>query len=133
MSALDALGGFAGAFALKQLMPRLAARTAGRTGTKRFDTSGSLPVWSVAFSALAAIGTPIVLAYSRAVERRTDRYAVELTGDGAAYASALTRLMRQNLDEPYPPRWATLLLRSHPPTGERISAALGAVSPGHSA
>jgi Zn-dependent protease with chaperone function len=36
----------------------------------------------------------------------------------------MQRLMRQNLDEPYPPRWATILFRSHPPTGERIEAAL---------
>lgn len=131
MSALDAAGGFAGAYALKLAMPWFARKTSKWTGTTRFDSSGSVPVWGLAVGALAAIGTPIMLAYSRAVERRTDRYAVTLTGDGGAYASALTRLMRQNLDEPYPPRWATVLFRSHPPTGERISAALVADSPGH--
>jgi len=61
---------------------------------------------------------------SRAIERRTDAYAVQLTGDGAAYARGMERLLRQNLDDPYPPKWSTLLFRSHPPTGERIEAAL---------
>jgi STE24 endopeptidase len=132
MSALNAAGTFAGAFALKWLAPRLAKATSRWTGTDRIDTSGSVPVWGLATGALAAAGTPLLLAYSRAVERRTDRYAIGLTENGQAYAGAMNRLMRQNLDEPYPPRWWTILFRSHPPTGERIEAALGRVGTGSS-
>lgn len=124
MSALNAIGTFGGAFALKRLMPWVARVTSRWTGSDRIDSSGSAPVWGLALGALAAAGTPLLLAYSRAVERRTDRYAIGLTGDGKSYAGAMNRLMRQNLDEPYPPRWATVLFRSHPPTGERIEAAL---------
>jgi STE24 endopeptidase len=130
MSALNAAGTFAGAFALKWLTPKLAKATSRWTGTSRIDSSGSVPVWGLATGALAAVGTPVLLAYSRAVERRTDRYAIRLTGDGASYAEAMQRLMRQNLDEPYPPRWATILFRSHPPTGERIEAALQGIGQG---
>ncbi|CAN5413163.1 hypothetical protein BH09CHL1_BH09CHL1_03730 [soil metagenome] len=126
MSGLNAAGMFGGAFALKWLMPKLAKATSRWTGTERIDSSGSVPVWGLALGALASAGTPLLLAYSRAVERRTDRYAITLTGDGRSYAEAMNRLMRQNLDEPYPPRWATVLFRSHPPTGERIEAALNA-------
>lgn len=126
MSGLSAVGTFAGAFALKWLVPKVANVTSRWTGSNRIDASGSVPVWGLALGAIASVGTPLMLAYSRAVERRTDRYAIALTGDGPSYAGAMDRLMRQNLDEPYPPRWATLLLRSHPPTGERIEAALNA-------
>jgi STE24 endopeptidase len=124
MSGLNAVGTFGGAFALKWLMPKVAKATSRWTGSDRFDSSGSVPVWGLALGAFASAGTPLMLAYSRAVERRTDRYAIALTGDGRSYAGAMNRLMRQNLDEPYPPRWATVLFRSHPPTGERIEAAL---------
>lgn len=127
MSALNAIGTFGGAIALKWLAPKLAGVTSRWTGTDRIDTSGSVPVWGLATGMLAAVGTPLLLAYSRAVERRTDRYAIDLTQNGESYAEAINRLMRQNLDEPYPPRWATILFRSHPPTGERIEAALKAI------
>jgi STE24 endopeptidase len=124
MSAANAVAGFAGAFALKWLMPKAAGTTAKWTGTRSFDTSGSLPVWGVVSSLMGAIASPMFMAMSRAIERRTDGYAVRLTGDGPAYARGMERLMRQNLDDPYPPKWSTVLFRSHPPTGERIEAAL---------
>jgi STE24 endopeptidase len=124
MSTVNAVAGFAGAIALKRLMPFAAAKTARWTGTSMFGTSGSLPLWGAVSSLFGAVAGPLFMAMSRAIERRTDAFAVRLTGDGAAYARGMERLMRQNLDDPYPSKWSTVLFRSHPPTGERIEAAL---------
>jgi STE24 endopeptidase len=73
---------------------------------------------------LASLISPLQLWHSRNVETRTDAYAVDLTQNAAAFASGMERLMRQNLDDPYPSRLVTWLFRSHPPTGKRIEAAL---------
>jgi STE24 endopeptidase len=124
ISVANAVAGFAGAIVLKKLMPAVAEKSAGWTGTTSFDTSGSLPLWGLVSGLLGSVASPLFMAMSRAIERRTDAYAVQLTGDGDAYARGMERLMRQNLDDPYPPAWATLLFRSHPPTGERIESAL---------
>jgi STE24 endopeptidase len=126
MSAANAVAGFAGAVVLKELLPIAAAKTARWTGTSSFNTSGSLPLWGVVSGLFGAVASPLFMAMSRAIERRTDAFAVQLTEDGAAYARGMERLMRQNLDDPYPPAWSTKLFRSHPPTGERIEAALRA-------
>ena len=126
MTVVGIAGTYAGAFALRAIMPRLAAATASATGSERFDTSAALPLWGLAMSGLGAAGGPIFAAWSRSIERRTDAFAISLTEDPEAYARAMERLMRQNLADPYPPRWSTLLFASHPPAGERIERALAA-------
>ncbi len=45
------------------------------------------------------------------------------TGNGPAYASALTRLANQNLAEADPEAWVEWLLYSHPALGRRIAMA----------
>jgi STE24 endopeptidase len=59
---------------------------------------------------------------SRAIESRADRFAVAATGDAAAGVRAFRRLGEQNLAEFEPPRWAELLLASHPSLASRIRA-----------
>jgi STE24 endopeptidase len=66
---------------------------------------------------------PIQAAFSRAIERRTDRFAVELTQNGEAYAHAMERLAVESLADPDPPRPVVIMLYSHPPIVERIRAA----------
>jgi STE24 endopeptidase len=65
---------------------------------------------------------PAMNAASRALERRADRFAVAATSDPAAGARAFRRLAEQNLAELDPPRWAELLLASHPSLASRIRA-----------
>lgn len=95
-------------------------------GAESLGHPRALPVIAVAFAISGTLLTPLQLAYSRSIERRTDRFAVELSGNGAAYASALEKLAKANMANPNPPRWVTLLLYSHPPLGERIDAARSA-------
>jgi STE24 endopeptidase len=66
---------------------------------------------------------PIGNAYSRQRETRADEYALRMTGKGAAYASALTRLANQNLAEADPEPWEEMLLYSHPALNKRIAMA----------
>jgi len=61
-------------------------------------------------------------AISRAIERRADRFALAATGDGPSGVRAFQRLRDQNLAEEEPPRWAELLLSSHPSIRSRIAA-----------
>lgn len=61
---------------------------------------------------------------SRQVEASADRFALELTDDPRAFVDLQLRLVRANLSDPDPPDLATVLLSTHPPTVERIGAAL---------
>lgn len=66
---------------------------------------------------------PIQAAFSRFLERRADRYALELTRNGGAYAAAMERLAALSLADPDPPRPVVFMLFSHPPIAERIRSA----------
>ena len=69
---------------------------------------------------------PLQSAVSRAFERRADQIALSLTGDPEAAVSSFRRLALANLADLAPPQVAVALLYSHPPTAERIRAALRA-------
>jgi Zn-dependent protease with chaperone function len=65
---------------------------------------------------------PIANAFSRMIERRADRFAVEATNDAASGARAFRRLRDQNLAEDEGPKWSEVLFSSHPSLGSRIAA-----------
>jgi Zn-dependent protease with chaperone function len=71
-------------------------------------------------SLVATVGSPLLSAASRAIERRADRFAVAATDDPASGARAFRRLRDQNLAEDEAPRWAELLFSSHPSLKSRI-------------
>jgi STE24 endopeptidase len=61
---------------------------------------------------------------SRAIERRADAFALELTGEPDAAIGLERRLTLQNVGDPAPPRWLQALMGTHPDTMERIGQAL---------
>jgi STE24 endopeptidase len=61
---------------------------------------------------------------SRAVERRADAFALRLAGSPDAFVSFERTIALQNVADLDPPRWVSLLLSTHPPTAERIGAAV---------
>lgn len=65
---------------------------------------------------------PLLNAFSRAIERRADRFALAATGDADAGIRAFRRLRDQNLAEDEGPKWAELLFSSHPSLKSRIAA-----------
>ncbi len=64
--------------------------------------------------------TPLSAYLSRRHEREADRYAVDLTGNAEAMASALVKLSRENLSNLHPHPLYAKFYYSHPPVVERI-------------
>ena len=121
-----ASAGFGMAWLLSRIAPRVVRRTRERTGVSEIADEASLPVLALLMTAMGFVLMPVQAAFSRALERRADRFAVELTGNGGAYAKAMERLAAQALADPDPPRPVVVMLYSHPPIAERIRAARNA-------
>ncbi len=83
----------------------------------------TLPLLGLALGIYSLITMPLSNAYSRWREQRADQYALESTGLGQAYASALTRLANQNLADADPEPWVEWLFYSHPALSKRIHMA----------
>ena len=97
-------------------------------GVKVFGFAGvadiaALPLLGLVMGAFGLVIMPLGNAFSRWRERRADAYVLQATGNGAAYASALTRLANQNLAEADPEPWVEFLLYSHPALSKRIAMA----------
>jgi STE24 endopeptidase len=67
--------------------------------------------------------SPLLNWWSRRLESRADRFALQLTDDPAAFAAAMRRIGCQNLVELCPPRWSEVLLATHPALQRRIQFA----------
>jgi len=87
------------------------------------DDIAALPLLVIVISLFGLVTTPLENAFSRWRERLADQYALQATGNGRAYASALGRIADQNLAEADPEAWVELLLYSHPALGKRIAMA----------
>ncbi len=83
----------------------------------------AIPLFGLVMGLYGLIIMPLGNAYSRLRERRADEFALKITGNGEAYASALTRLANQNLAEADPEPWVEVLLYSHPALSRRIAMA----------
>jgi STE24 endopeptidase len=105
------------------LADRVLEMTSGRFGLTGKGDVAALPVLLLAVGAVSILLLPVVNALSRAQERRADRYALEMTGNAAAFMSAMKRLGAQNLAEEHPSRLVETLFYSHPPMAARIESA----------
>jgi STE24 endopeptidase len=99
-----------------------------RFGVAAFGFSGpsdvaSMPLLLLVFGIYGLVTMPLTNAFSRWRERRADEFALQTTGQGEAFASALARLADQNLSDADPEPWVEFLLYSHPPLGKRIKMA----------
>lgn len=83
----------------------------------------SLPLLVLLFSAFFLLAQPIALAYSRHIEREADRFALEITRDNHAAATAFTTLQQENLAHPHPGPLYVLWRSRHPSIAERIEFA----------
>ncbi len=111
-----------GGFYLAALGLKAGAAALGLDGTA--DVTG-MPLLALVLGVYGMVTMPLGKAYSRWRERRADAYAVRLTGNGRAFASALARLANQNLADADPEPWVEFLLYSHPALSKRIAAAAG--------
>jgi STE24 endopeptidase len=92
-------------------------------GFESISDVAAIPLFALVIGAYGLVTMPLGNAYSRWREKLADQYALQATGKGEAYASALTRLANQNLAEADPEPWVETLLYSHPALGKRISMA----------
>jgi len=84
---------------------------------------GSLPALALALGIVSAPIGAVSNRLSRALERRADAFALELTDAPDAFTSFEQRIVVANLGDPDPPGWFNVLLATHPPAVERIAAA----------
>ena len=80
----------------------------------------ALPIFGLSLGAFGLLTMPMSNGFSRWRERLADDFALQLTGKGQIYASALMRLSNQNLAEVDPDPWVEFLLYSHPALEKRI-------------
>lgn len=105
------------------LADRVLGASVGHFGLAAKDDVAGLPLLVLTGGAVSLALLPIANAVSRAHERRADRYALDMTGNAAAFTSAMKRLAAQNLAEERPSRLVEILSYSHPPITARLEAA----------
>jgi STE24 endopeptidase len=105
------------------LASRVLQALGGAAGLRGVDDVAGLPLLLLAAGAVSVVMVPAANAMSRALERRADRFALELTRNPVAFISAMRRLGAQNLAEENPSRVVRWLFYSHPPIADRIAAA----------
>ena len=99
-----------------------------RAGVAIFGLAGagepsSLPLLMILMGIYSLITMPLGNGFSRWRERRADEFSLQVTHNGPAFASALTRLANQNLAEVDPEPWVEWLFYSHPALKKRIAMA----------
>jgi STE24 endopeptidase len=87
-------------------------------------TARALPALALAAGIVSVPVGLIANRLSRAVERRADDFSLRLSDQPEAFVSFERTIALQNVADLEPPRFTTFLA-THPPTGERIGAALG--------
>ena len=80
----------------------------------------SLPLIILLFGAASLVATPLILAVERHFESEADRFALEITRDNHAAATAFVKLQQENLGVPRPSTLYIWWRASHPPLGDRI-------------
>jgi len=107
-------------YPLYRLSVLLMDRFKGLFGFDRVADVASLPLLVLLLGFFSFLLSPFELAFSRHIEHEADRFALEITRDNHAAATAFVKLQAQNLDIPRPGTIYKLWRASHPSIGERI-------------
>ena len=102
---------------------RLGSTVAGRSGADPASPA-AVPAYLLAISIAVFVLNVPGNQLSREIEAGADQFALELTDDPQALVDLQTKLARTNLSDPDPPGLLTALFATHPPTVDRIGAAL---------
>ncbi len=103
--------------------PRILQRWSSRFGFDRLSDVASLPLILLLAHVANLALTPLGFAFSRHLEHEADRFALEITRDNRAAATAFVELQRQNLGYPRPGLFYQLWRSTHPSLGDRIDFA----------
>jgi STE24 endopeptidase len=119
----DVLRGVLYSAIVAPLMVRAVQRLSWELSPER-GTAGALPALALAAALISAPTTLLANRLSRALERRADDYSLELSSAPGAFVSFERAIALQNVADLKPPRWASRVLATHPPTADRIGAAV---------
>jgi Zn-dependent protease with chaperone function len=107
-------------YAVYRVSGALIDRYGGRFGFATLADVASLPLILLVASLVSLVTDPLALAYARHLEHEADRFALEITRDNHAAATAFVILQQENLGVPRPGWLYTWFRENHPPLGERI-------------
>jgi STE24 endopeptidase len=94
-------------------------RRGAKLGLKGLADPAALPLLLAIAGVVQVAVLPAAFAFSRQQEHEADRFALEITRDNRACASAFVALQTHNLGVPRPEAWVVWLRSSHPPLGAR--------------
>jgi STE24 endopeptidase len=117
---LGFLGVFCSLYIVYGLAGGLIHRYKQRFGFDRLSDIASLPLLLMLVGIISLTGSPLAMAFSRYQEHEADRFALELTRDNHASATAFLKLQKENLAIPQPGLLYKIWRASHPSIGERI-------------
>ncbi|WP_435007650.1 M48 family metallopeptidase [Tundrisphaera lichenicola] len=118
--ALSSFGTFFALFLISRAAHWLIGKYHRRFGFDRLSDVASVPLILMLAQVTMLLGSPVINAFSRGIEHEADRFALEITRNNHAAASAFAKLQRDNLSIPYPDAFSKFWRSSHPPIGERI-------------
>jgi Zn-dependent protease with chaperone function len=98
----------------------LLGRYSRRLGFDQLSDIASLPLMVLLAQLVVFLMMPVGLAVSRHMEHEADRFALELTHDNHAAATAFACFQTENLSYPNPGFLYTLFRATHPSLAERI-------------
>jgi Zn-dependent protease with chaperone function len=106
-----------------RIMDGVTSRFSERFGFDRIQELASLPLLLLVFAMFRLTISPVTLAFSRHLEHEADRFALELTQDNHAAATAIVALMSTNLGVPSRGPIERFFRSTHPSLSERIDFA----------
>lgn len=83
----------------------------------------ALPLLLLILFAAGLFLLPVQNGFSRILERRADRFALEATRAAETFVSMMQKLADRNMADVRPPRWAEIMFYDHPPISQRIDMA----------
>jgi STE24 endopeptidase len=89
-------------------------------GYAGIDDIAAFPLLCLVFSVFGIIVMPLQNAYSRAMEREADAYALQRTGNKTAFITTMLKLAEINLSDISPHPLIEFIFYSHPPLKKRI-------------
>jgi Zn-dependent protease with chaperone function len=110
-------------YAVHRTAPPILRRFGARAHVESLRDVASFPLVLVLVQLYGFVVAPLGCAFSRHLEHEADRFALEITRDNHAMASAFVKLQSSNLSNPWPASWLVWLRYTHPPLGERIDFA----------
>jgi Zn-dependent protease with chaperone function len=120
---LTTLLALASLYTVHRVSHRLIARYSHRFGFGQLSDFASFPLLTLLGTLVSLVATPVLLAFTRYQEHEADRFALELTQNNRAAATAFVRLQQENLSVPRPGLWYVLWRGSHPSLGDRVDFA----------